>query len=72
MILWNVIFNLKGGIFVKETIKLKGLRDYLEDDPSLAQKITYEEYMNKAATPQCSDIPIETAYANYKKIVYGQ
>ena len=43
-------------------IKQKGFRDYLADDPSLAEKITYEEfYSQKNAAPINEDVTIEQA-----------
>ncbi len=44
-------------------IKQKGFREYLVDDPSLAEKYTYEEfYGQKNATPVNEDVAIEQAF----------
>ncbi len=55
-----------------QVIKSKGLKEILAENPSLRRKITYEEYMNGKAVPQNSDESIETAYANFKRVKYGQ
>ena len=57
---------------IQEAVKSKGLKEILEEHPSLLTKITYEEYEAGKAVPQNSDEPIESAYANYKKVKYGQ
>ncbi|MDE7418110.1 MAG: hypothetical protein K2N44_17715 [Lachnospiraceae bacterium] len=57
---------------MQEVIKSKGFREILEESPSLLRKITYEEYADGKAVPQNSDEFIENAYANYKKVKYGQ
>lgn len=44
-------------------IKQKGFKEYLADDPSLAEKFTYEEfYGQKNATPVNEDVTIERAF----------
>lgn len=43
-------------------IKQKGFNDYLIDDPSLAEKFTYEEFYSKKATPVNEDVTIEQAF----------
>lgn len=53
-------------------VKSKGLKEILAENPSLTRKITYEEYESGKANPQNSDESIEVAYANYKKVKYGQ
>ena len=51
-------------------IKQKGFQDYLNDDPSLTEKITYEEFMNKKATPKDNEeISIEDAYDSYCRVL---
>lgn len=41
-------------------IKQKGFNDYLADDPSLAEKFTYEEfYDQKDAAPVNKDVTVE-------------
>lgn len=57
---------------MQTAIKSKGLKEILEENPSLSRKITYEEYVDGKANPQNSDDHIEIAYANYKKVKYGQ
>ena len=57
---------------MQEVVKSKGLKEILTENPSLSRKITYEEYKGGKAVPQNSDEPIESAYANYKKVKYGQ
>lgn len=57
---------------MQEAVKSKGLKEILEENPSLLRKITYEEYADGKAVPQNSDESIESAYANYKKVKYGQ
>lgn len=43
-------------------IKQKGFTDYLADDPSLAEKFTYDEfYGQKNAAPANKDVTIEQA-----------
>ncbi len=49
-------------------IKAKGLKEILEESPSLTRKITYEEFMNGATAPIDSDVSIETAYEYYEKM----
>lgn len=50
-------------------MKQKGFKDYLQDDPSLAEKYTYDEFYNqKKATPIDEDISIEEAYASFCSI----
>ncbi len=44
-------------------IKQKGFKEYLADDPSLAEKFTYEEfYGQKNAAPVNEDVTIEQAF----------
>lgn len=57
---------------MQAVIKSKGLKEILEENPSLSREITYEEFVNGKAKPQNSDESIEEAYANYRKVKYGQ
>lgn len=44
-------------------LKQKGFKDYLNDDPSLVEKFTYEEfYGQKNASPVNEDVTIEEAF----------
>lgn len=44
-------------------IKQKGFKEYLDDDPSLKVKFTYEEFYNqKNAMPANEDVTIEQAF----------
>ena len=44
-------------------IKQKGFKEYLTDDPSLAEKFTYDEfYGQKNAAPANEDVNIEQAF----------
>lgn len=53
-------------------IKPKGLKEILEENKTLTQKITYEEYDAGKTVPKNSDETIEAAYANYQKIKLGE
>ncbi len=45
------------------TIRQKGFKEYLADDPSLAEKFTYEEfYSQKNVAPANEDVTIEQAF----------
>lgn len=49
--------------------KQKGFHDYLRDDPTLAEKYTYDEFYNqKASAPTNNDVSINKAYASYLEI----
>ncbi|MCM1143342.1 MAG: hypothetical protein NC318_07050 [Blautia sp.] len=48
-----------------EKIKGKGLFGFLEEDTSLKEKISYEEFQGKKAVPDNSDETIEKAYQDY-------
>ena len=50
-------------------IKPKGLQDYLNDDPSLTEKITYEEFINSQKTTGIKDDGVEEAYNSYLKVL---
>lgn len=45
----------------------KGLQDYLAEDASLMEEITYEEFENKKVAPGNSDKSISEAYQVYQK-----
>lgn len=51
-------------------IKQKGFQDYLNDDPSLTEKITYEEFerMQHTSINQKND-DIEDVYNDYLKFL---
>lgn len=51
-------------------IKQKGLQDYLNDDPSLKEKLTYEEFMSRQKQG-FDDSGIEEAYEVYRKFMEG-
>jgi len=53
-------------------IKPKGLQEILEENVTLIEKYTYEEYEAGKTIPQNSDDPIDKAYENYKKIKSGE
>lgn len=45
-------------------IKQKGVKEYLADDPSLAEKFTYDEfYSQKNAAPANKDVTIEQVFS---------
>ena len=48
-------------------IKPKGLQDYLNEDPSLTEKITYEEFINNQKPTGKKDDGLEEAYNTYLK-----
>lgn len=50
-------------------MKSKGLKEYLEDDPSLTQKITYEEFQNSIISCADLDDGVEDAYKTYKQVI---
>lgn len=50
-------------------IKPKGLQDYLNDDPSLTEKVTYEEFINSQKSTSKKDDVVEEAYNSYLKIL---
>ena len=58
-----------GTMTVESTVKTKGLQDYLDDDPSLREEISYEEFMAGKAAPKNSDIPFEEAFKAYQKVL---
>lgn len=48
-------------------IKPKGLQDFLNEDPSLTEKITYEEFENGQKAINMKDDGIAEAYESYRK-----
>lgn len=56
--------NKKGGIYME--IRPKGLEAFLEDDPGLQEKFTYEDYQQGKINPDNSDQPIEKVYKEYR------
>ncbi len=57
---------------MQAVVKSKGLKEILEENPSLSRQVTYEEYIKGKNIPQNSDESLEDAYANYRKVKYGQ
>ena len=53
------------------TVYKKRLSDYLREDPSLAEKITYEEFQHGKGLPDDMDMPFERAYRVYHRISTG-
>ena len=45
--------------------KIKGLKEFLTEDASLTEKLTYEEFQEKKAAPGNSDDGIYEAYEAY-------
>ncbi len=54
---------------VKEKLKPKGLAEFLEEDSSLKEKITYDQYIQNGAVPENSDDELEKVYQVYCKIL---
>lgn len=50
----------------------KSLQEFLEDDPGLKEKITYDEYAEKRLSPENTDDKLEDAYAGYRAFVEKQ
>lgn len=48
-----------------ERIEGKGLRGFLEDDASLIEKMTTDEFQEKKAIPNNSDYEVEKVYQTY-------
>ncbi len=48
-------------------VKPKGLQEYLQDDASLGEKVTYEQFEQKMLTSGNSDYEVERAYRSYRK-----
>ena len=49
-------------------IKPKGLQDILNENPSLTEKITYEEFINRQQSTSIKDDGVEEAYNSYLKV----
>lgn len=45
---------------------LKGLKEYLKDDPTLTQKLTYEEFQNSNVLCAHLDDGVEETYETYR------
>lgn len=45
---------------------IKGLQEFLKEDVSLTEKISYEEFEEKKAAPGNSDDGISEAYRTYR------
>lgn len=51
-------------------IKQKGFQDYLNDDPSLTEKITYEEFIRRQQmSANQKDDGVKEAYNSYLKVL---
>lgn len=46
----------------------KGLREFLAEDTSLMEKITFEEFQNNKTAPDNSDADIEEVYRTYLEL----
>lgn len=53
-------------------IKQKSLQDYLDEDPSLREKITYEEFQRRQNCSGQIDDDIEEAYNAYLRILESE
>ena len=53
-------------------IKQKGFQDYLNDDQSLTEKITYEEFINSQKATNQKDDGIEEAYDSYRRVLEAE
>ncbi len=47
----------------------KGLDALLNDDPSLREKLTYEDYMAGKSVPDNSDYKIDEVYEEYRSFI---
>lgn len=47
----------------------KGLEQFLEEDPSLRESISYTEFENKKAAPNNSDKKLAVVYQTYCDVV---
>ena len=50
-------------------IKPKGFQDYLNDDPRLTEKITYEDFINSQKATGIKDDGVEEAYNGFLKVL---
>lgn len=50
-------------------VKQKGFKDYLNDDPSLTEKITYEEFIYSQKATGQKDDGVEEVYNDYLKVL---
>ncbi len=53
-------------------IKPKGLQDFLNEDPSLTEKITYEEFENGQKAINMKDDGIAEAYDAYRRVLEAE
>ncbi len=56
---------------MEEVKKRKQLQDFLKEDKSLLEKISYEEYLAKKSAPNNSDEPLDKTYRKYREIIEG-
>lgn len=54
------------------TVEPKGLTEILEEDVTLKEKYTYQEYLDNKIIPRNSDTSLEDAYESYLKIKLGK
>ena len=54
---------------MEEIKKRKQLQDFLNEDKSLLEKISYEEYIAKKSAPNNSDEPLDKTYRKYREII---
>lgn len=62
---------MEGGESMNQIIP-KGLDELLNDDPSLQEKVTYEDYLAEKRVPDKSDYSIEEGYEEYKAVMEGK
>lgn len=66
-----MIYNDKLAIFIERRRTMntaKSFQHFLADDPSLSEKFTYEDFINrKSAAPNNDDIDVQTAYNIYRQ-----
>lgn len=49
--------------------QMKGLQEFLAEDESLAEKMTFADYQNKKSAPGNSDRGIREVYETYRTIL---
>lgn len=49
--------------------QMKGLQEFLAEDESLAEKMSFADYQNKKAAPSNSDREIREVYETYRAIL---